>query len=276
MMEKLNIDSNRNKDQVREDYNDEGQIDEVPANEDRQSGWSEKHRYLHEVVNELRRDKESPFVPTADIGMVWVLSAPGTALEISTDGAYAGSSSDLANINHGIDIVKQITALRVDKEAQDVTKDDIAAYGPILYYNGEDESTADQHYKQNEHLALLASDPEFPIPTSNLVIDHIDRANTPAQVEGIARYLADCDYHGKIATVSIGAHSARVGRYLDHYKSILPEDVQFLNAAAIQTNNPIGTGLREVKKVGEYTEKGFMSPESVFHPKASQSDIENR
>ncbi len=48
---------------------------------------------------------------------------------------------------------------------------------------------------------------------------------------------------GKVAIVSIGAHLARVGRYLEHKKDILPNGVEFINAAATQTHNPVGTTL---------------------------------
>lgn len=216
------------------------------------------------VIQELKDDKESPFAPTADIDMVWVLSEPGTVDGISQDGPYAGASSDLINVNHGIEVVRQITALRVGKEVDDVTKEDIEASGPTFYYNGEDRLTVGQNYSQNQHLALLATTPEFPIPISKFVIDHLDIANTPAQIKCVARYLKDHDYHGKVATVSIGAHSARVGRYLEQYKDILPEGVQFLNAASTQTHNSASTTRREIRKIVKYAEKGDLSEKSIF------------
>ena len=124
---------------------------------------------------------------------------------------------------------------------------------------------ANTKYPQNKHLAELAATPEFPIPESSVYIDHIEIAHTPAQVESIARYLKEHPDVTKVAVVSIGAHSARVGRYLEHYKGILPKTVQFLNAPATQTHNPVGTTLREVRKIPHYLEMGHLSEKSYFH-----------
>lgn len=217
------------------------------------------------ALTELRQDKERPFCPTPDIGVVWVLSAPGTVKEISQDGSYAGVSSDLTNVEYGLDLVRQITALRLQKPVEEVTKEDIGSRGPLFYYNGEDGDTESTRYPQNQHLAELAATPEFPIPESRIFIDHIKVAHTPAQVESIAHYLEEHPEIKKVAVVSIGAHSARVGRYLEHYKSILPESVDFINAPAAQTHNPVGTTLREIHKIQQYQAMNHLSENSYFH-----------
>lgn len=221
-------------------------------------------RLGHSVVSELREYREKPFIPTADIDIVWILSEPGTVKEISNDGVYAGASSDLANISHGVDLIRQITAKRIGKEVKDITKSDIDNYGPTLYYNGEDSMTQGQNYEQNKHLAELIKNPEFPIPESKIIIDHIDIANTPAQIKGIARYLEENNLSGKIATVSIGAHFARLGRYIEHYKNLLPEGTEFINAATTQTYHPVGTTLREIRKIEKYSKQGDLSENSFF------------
>lgn len=219
------------------------------------------------VLAELREHKAEGFEPTADIDIVWVLSAPGTVKKIATDGTYAGASSDITNVNHGVDLVRQITALRIGKEVDDVTKEDIGEHGPMLFYNGEDDETKGTRYPQNKDFEELVATPEFPVPASNIVIDHIDVANSIAQVEGFAEYLKKHNLSGKIATVSIGAHFARMGRYIEKYKDLFPDGVEFLNAAATQTHNPVGTTVREVRKVGIYGEKGDLAETSYFNKK---------
>ena len=216
------------------------------------------------VLEELKKHKAEGFEPTADIDIVWVLSAPGTVKEISTDGAYAGASSDLTNVNHGIELVRQITAKRMGKDQSEVTKEDIGEFGPILFYNGEDSETEGTRYAQNRDFEELVATPDFPVPASKVVIDHIDRANSIAQIEGIAKYLKDHNLSGKIATVSIGAHSARMGRYFEKYKGLFPDNIELLNAAATQTHNPIETTGREIDKIYEYGAKGDLAEDSYF------------
>jgi hypothetical protein len=216
------------------------------------------------VIEELRESREKPFVPTADINVVWVLSEPGTVKKNSNDGVYAGASSDRININHGVELVQQITALRINKSVDEITKEDIHDHGPIFFYNGEGSSTANANYSQVNDLTELVATPEFPIPASKVAIDCLEIAHTPAQIESVAHYLKEHDISGKIAVVSIGAHLARVGRYLEHHKEELPEGVEFVNAASTQTHNPVGTTVREIHKVQQYLEKGDLAEESIF------------
>lgn len=212
-----------------------------------------------QAIEELRYGKEHPFVPTEDMDIVWVLSAPGTAFTNSDSGSYAGDSSDRRVLEYGLHVVKEITALRLGKPVEEVTKEDVGTSGPILYYNGEDAATENNIYPQNQHLAEWAKQPDFPIPESNVVIDRIDVANTPGQIESIIKYIKQNGISGKIATVSIGAHDARVFRYLEKDRASFPEDVEFVSAPALQTHNPVGTTKRELDKVLIYSQKGDMA-----------------
>lgn len=164
-------------------------------------------------------------------------------------------------------MVREITALRIGKEVDDITKEDISNYGTLLFYNGEDSATEGIRYSQNEDLEELVATPEFPVPAWNVVIDHIDVANSVAQVKGFAEYLKKHNMSGKVATVSIGAHFARMGRYIEKYKDLFPDGVELLNAAATQTHNPVGTTIREIQKVAIYGEKGDLAEKSYFNKK---------
>ena len=226
---------------------------------------TERMELVHQVVDELRELKEQPpFEPTADIDTVWVLSAPGTIKELSQDGIYNGVSADKKVIEHGIDLVRKITALRLDKDPEAVTKDDIESAGPILYYNGEDSDTEKTNYPQNLHLQEAAKNPDFPLPESKLVIGHIEVANTPAQVRDFMEYLQHSHPTGKVAVVSLIQHSIRVSRYLQQYKELVPEDVTLLNAPVAETEKTVGKTLREVRKVADYAEKGDLSKDPYF------------
>lgn len=213
------------------------------------------------AVAELRYGKEHPFVPTPDIGMVWVISAPGTAFTDSKDGVYAGDSSDRMTIDHGAQLVREITSARLDKPIAEVTKDDVAANGPTLFYNGEDDFAEGSNYPQNQDLAKLVKSPDFPVPKSKVVIDSIEQINTIGQIESILEYIRQHNFKGKVAVVSVGAHDARVFRYLEKHKADIPEGVEFVSAPAMQTHNPVGTTKREIDKVVKYSKKGDMSPE---------------
>ena len=228
------------------------------------SSLNPERQLAYGALQELRETRENPFVPTADIDMVWVLSAPGTYSTLTEDGVYTGDSPDRTVIDHGIGIVKQITGLRVGKSPQDVTKDDIEAHGPIFYYNGESEESQDYRWAQNKDLIEAAQSPDFPLPLSKMIIDTIDVANTPGQMVGITKWLAETGYRGKIVTVSIGAHNLRVGRYIEHYKAGFPEGVTFLEAPATQEHNPVGHTKREVDKVPLYWLAGDLASKSYF------------
>jgi hypothetical protein len=210
---------------------------------------SERQELVHNVINELRTLKEAdPFVPTADIDIVWVLSAPGTIKDPSNDGIYKGVSVDKKNIEYGIELVREITAMRLGKELEGVSKEDIEAVGPILYYNGEDSDTEKTNYPQNLHLQEAAQDPDFPLPQANLVIGHIEIANTPAQIRDFADYLSKAQPDAKVAVVSLIQHSVRVSRYLQYYQQSIPSGAILLNAPTAETEKTVGKTLREVKR----------------------------
>ena len=199
---------------------------------------SERRILRHQVIEELRQLEA--FEPSADMDIVWVLSNPGTVYKPSQDGVYKGDMADLRAVERGIEVA-----------------------GPILYYNGEDESTTNVNYPQNQDLMKMVSQPDSPIPKSKVVIGHIDRIGTPAQVEDFARYLEESSISGKIPVVTSAEHSARVSRYLNHYKELLPPDVTFVNAFFPETFNSVGKTKREISKIIEYAEKGDLSREPL-------------
>lgn len=223
----------------------------------------ERRELVHNIISELRERKEGPpFQPSSDIDMVWVVSNPGTVFTSSQDGIYAGRLADREIVDAGVERVRQITAVRMHKDAAAVTKADIGEYGPVFYYNGEDREHG--KFPQNEDLQLLVNTPDFPIPANKVIIDTIDTMNTPGQVRGIAKFLHGHSEFRKVAVVARTHHQRRVARYLEHYKESLPSNVELVDAAMAETKNQVGLTLREVKRILTYAECGYLSEKPYF------------
>jgi hypothetical protein len=232
---------------------------------------------LHSVVTELQGFRDGPaFTPSADIDMVWALAAPGTYYEPSQDGLYAAPdthpdlSYDRCNVNAGIEVVQGVTAARLDKPSTAVTKDDIAAHGPALFYNGEDPDTAGYKYGHNEALKKAVESGDFPLPASNVAIDRIATGITPSQVEGYAAYREAQLQRGetpatKVAVAALFWHLPRVGRYLTHYQDRLP-GVTFVPVPVHvpQSETAFGLVMGEARRVLAYHHAGHLARTSAF------------
>src|SRR5581483_5617805 len=188
------------------------------------------HPLARRVLAEMRvlRDKE-PFVPTADIDMVWVISGPGTVEKAPTSGPYAklyeGTFPDRTLIFTGIDMVKSITGLRIDKNPTEVTKEQVDKNGPIFYYNGEDLSHPNANFPQNEDMRALLASGTFPLPNSKVKIHDLVEINTPGQIYEALAFLTARPDIKKIAMISSFPQMRRVMRYLNQHRSLIPPSV---------------------------------------------------
>lgn len=223
---------------------------------------TEQSVLVHKVIEELRNVKE--FVPTEDVDIVWAVSAPGTVKLAPNEGIYKGRSADLEAVNYAVEVVRRVTALRMGKDLSLVTKEDIEQYGPILYYNGENRSIPNFVFPQNEDFRELASDPSFPVPDSKVVISDIPEMGTHTQIKDIAKFLEDKKDVRKIAVVGLVHHSRRIARYLQKFKDLFPECVQLVSAPVPELHKPVGTTLREVRKIVRYAKKGDLNPDPYF------------
>lgn len=225
----------------------------------------EESKLVHRVISELRAQKESsPFKPTVDIDLVWIVSAPGTVKSVSNEGIYKGRSADLEVVNYGVELVKQVTSVKTQKKEDLVSKEDIEQNGPILYYNGESAKTKNYVFPQNEDFAEMTLEPDFPIPQSRIQVRDIEELGTHTQVKEIAEFLRSNKAIKKVAVVGLVHHSRRIARYLEKYKGLFPEDVVFVSAPVPETRNPIGATLREVRKIKKYAKKGDLTEEPYF------------
>jgi len=215
----------------------------------------------HQVISELRekREKGQP-TPTSDIDVVWVVPGHST---VSTpppeDGTrnvlYKDRLDDLERVNAGIEIVRAVTALRVNKKKDEVTKEDIEAYGPVFYYNGGEPQNVDLE-------KMIDGDPNFILPKSKIIIGEIEEVSTKGQTEGISKYLA-----GKTATVAVVAHGAhgasRIPRYIKHYESLFP-NITFRDFTIAETKVPVGSTLGEIKRIVAYSKRRQLSSKQAY------------
>lgn len=215
----------------------------------------------HQVISELRekREKGQP-APTSDIDIVWVVPGHSTVLTPPPeDGTrnvlYKDRLDDRERVDAAIEIVRAVTALRINKKSEEVTREDIAANGPTLYYNGGE--------TQNRDLKIMIDDdPNFILPKSKVVIDEIEEVNTQGQVESISKYLA-----GKTSTVAVVAHGAhgasRIPRYIKHYKSLFP-NITFKEFTIRETKVPVGSTLGEIKRIVTYSKRRHLSRNPAY------------
>lgn len=224
----------------------------------------ENRELARNVIHELRDAYERPpFAPTPEIDLVWVVSLPGTVFTPSEDGIYAGRLADREIVDAGVYMVLQITALRLHKNPEEISKEDVEQVGPIFFYNGEDKTNG--RYAQIEDLKTLVATAEFPIPQAKVTVRHLtDESNTPGQVKNIAKFLHQNPQFKKIAVVARVHHQRRVARYLKHFIQLFPPDVQLIDASVPETQNIVGTTLREVRKIVEYAKRGDLAEEPYF------------
>jgi hypothetical protein len=225
---------------------------------------------VHQVVTEMQALRDGPpFEPTADIDTVWVLSAPGTYYQEATDGVYTGPF-DRINIETGIQVVRDVTALRLDTDVASVSKDDIAARGPLFYYNGENANTPGNRYPQNQDLERAVADPNFPLPASRVLIRDIPTANTPGQIIDMAAYCRsqaespDGQMPHNVAIVGLFPHLPRVGRYLEKYSTDYPQGIDFRRVPVPVEKHGVGAAVRETKRIMQYLAAGHLAAASLF------------
>lgn len=233
-----------------------------------------------QAFQEIKDKRNENLKLTSDIDVVWVLSQPGTYLEPSKDGAYDGLCLNKTAIDHGVSLVKQITLLKlkqkgIDKNLDDLSQQEIIDFGPFLFYNGEDKHTPGVKDLQNEDFKKIIDSGNFPLPTSKIIIDHIDAKNTLGQVSGFMRFFKDKPNINKVAIVTSLPHSIRVTRYLENYRvkqadSFL-SNIEFIGAwipkDKIETEKSFkertfrGARLifQEIKKAEKYYKKGNLA-----------------
>lgn len=129
---------------------------------------------------------------------------------------------DRARVRAGVILVKEITALRLEKNVKEVTSEDILAYGPWLHY-----STTPW---ENEHIkGVLAQEVvKFPPGKTIMYEDIVGRdgktrpiVNTADQLEGLQ--FPEGLTPRRIAVLSHAPHLVRIMHMMEKYKDRIPE-----------------------------------------------------
>ncbi len=175
-----------------------------------------ERQWARQVIKEYREHKNPP--PSTDIDLVWVLAGHFVYepdLSPDFDNGFPQlyqtifAQEEVERINLGIELVRQITAMRLNKNVSEVTKADIAKHGPIFLYNG--------RLDQNENLHKASQNPSFPIPPEKLRIEKIaddfdpKNNNTYTQFQRFPQDLLGNSR--KIAVVSSLYHLPRIARH---------------------------------------------------------------
>lgn len=216
------------------------------------------------VIEEIRQRVEATETAPVpyDIDLVWSISGPGSVLEPPANGLYAGRLTDKERVDHAIAIVITVTAAKLNKDLDEVTREDIEKHGPYLYYNGE--SQGQGQYAQNEALLLWAQATDFPLPFSHVIISQLAEIYTPGQIKDLIKYLEEHPEIKKIAVVTHVAHERRVSRYLAHYLHLFPQGIQFLGYPVKETIVPEPAIADEAEKIRRYAQKGDLAADPLF------------
>lgn len=212
------------------------------------------------VVRELREYAEhGPPEPQANWDVLWVLSGP----QLDWDGVQITPGEQPANYNQtrkrwetGLQLARRVTALRLKKTPDEVTMEDLATNGPMIYYN----SVAAGNDLFQEFVrpgGRLETEQHFPGSkvkiTANREIKH-----TGHQFEDFPADLIQ--ENRKVVIISDLYHLARVKRYVEKfYEKVPPENVVLY--AAEPTSLPIKDTLGEIRKIYKYAQAGIVSPE---------------
>ncbi|HLC99825.1 MAG TPA: hypothetical protein VJC11_02585 [Patescibacteria group bacterium] len=211
--------------------------------------WSEERKDIHRLIQEFRdhlaaKKYEAP----TETGGVVVLSAPQ---ELRDNEVVEKTDENVARIEYSIDLVKQITAKKAGKPLEEVTSQDIIAFGPPLILNGETE--------QLPMMQEVARESGFPEEKVQL-LNSGDRgkSNTKTQFE---RINDDPRYQNTkhFIFVSTSYHIPRVTRTADKN---LDQNVNFeVIGVPLDTfdYNVYRKVRGEVKRILSYSERGDVS-----------------
>jgi len=226
-----------------------------------------QRREVLEKMKELAYS-EAP-EPKEDWDLVWVISGP--PIDIKEDFSDESkkvlfregdkiAGRDIADkrnesrerMETGLKIVREVTAKRLGKKAEDVTADDILNNGPNIYWNATD--WANDNIREAMEEGFFEE--KYKFPSKKIVVAPPDSGieHTGHQFERFPEELAEASR--KIVLVSDIYHLPRVVRYLDvDYSKIPAEKVVVYPSEPRKV--PVGKALGETKKIPSYIKKVF-------------------
>ena len=202
------------------------------------------------VLVELKTMAEAePPKPQEDWDVVWVISGP----EIDFAGNVNPGEKVIPNYNQtkqrfeaGLKIARDVTALRLQKQPEEVTKEDIENSGPSIYYNAKAAS--------NEYIREIAQpnnllETKYNFPGQKIIVTNNESImNTDHQFEDFPAEMTKPN--AKIVIVSNLHHLPRIKRYVQKYPEKLPSEQVVLYPVPVQKNEiPATTYMGEIKKI---------------------------
>lgn len=182
-------------------------------------------QWAQQVLDECSRYQNPQL--SKDIDIVWAISGRGSYTEQTTkyllsspefSGSKIYKSDDRKQTDFAIELIKEITALKLGKDVDSTTKEDILRSGPTLVYNG--------FNSQNEALLQAVNDISFPLPSQKVRIEKLADiddpkiANTRTQFERFPQDILEelIKTDKRIAMVSSRWHIPRIARVIDSEK----------------------------------------------------------
>jgi uncharacterized SAM-binding protein YcdF (DUF218 family) len=207
------------------------------------------------ILEELKEIvKKEPPKPEKNWGLIWVLTGPEYTFE---DKPAEGEKFNQTKQRFltGLEIARQVTALRLGKKPEEITIEDIEKFGPSIYYNGRKE--------HNEYLKRICEEKrlekEFNFPSSKIIITSNENIKyTKDQFDDFSPDLVAKE--DKVIIVSDLYHLPRVKLLCDKYEFKLPPE-KFILYPSQPKSLPVGATLKEIRKIYPLQEKGELPKE---------------
>lgn len=204
--------------------------------------------YLRELIEKV---ESGELKPAGDWDTIWVVS--GT--EDDPYGEAEGKNKNQARerIEKGLELIKEVTAIRTGKSVAELSTEDIESQGPQLFFNGSTQQ--DVFLKSYIDSGFIFN--TYGIPPSKISIAEKDGARVTTR-EQFDTFPEDILAHArKIAVVSSLYHCPRLAKYIEkkarqeerselrEQMVVYPADIEVL-----RTGRAVGEG----KKILDYFE----------------------
>jgi hypothetical protein len=216
-----------------------------------------KNEVRHEIEYLMHHNQHPPIHKDTDI--VWVFSGPGTFYKPLEDNEQDFTRwMDRYRIMYGLAIVKQVTAKKLQKTPDKVTKEDILNHGPLFFYNGTPEENKDLRIALEHKLSILPKEKVLIIDRVKHEgnIQHIE--NTLDQILSFPKELIGKQLQNRIAIVSHAPHIARILRYFEEY-NLFPQSITVEVFSLTPIHSEALYMHEEMEKVWQYFQKGDLS-----------------
>lgn len=206
--------------------------------------------YQQSLFKELRQICNNIPIPQSDWDLIWVLSGP----QITFEEVPSISSNQTRNrLITGFSLSRQITALKLDKQYDELSIDEVKFFGPQIYFNGYNCSNIS--LRKTKSSGILEKDYDF--PSQNLIIGPEEGiTNTADQFTKFP--LSYTDMSRKIVVVTDAYHLLRVRRYASTDCNPIPLD-KLVYYPSLPISFPLATTAHEIKdKIPSYIEKAYI------------------